>query len=345
VNSEADNPPTPSARSRRGKAVAVGGLLVGLALLVGLVVWQGVGEITDLVVKAGWPLLAVCVFAVPDQLLGAEAWRRLFPTAHRPRPMATWMASWMGSAVNTLLPVATIGGEVVKARLITLWGGDSTYAAATMIVDKTAQAIVVLVWGVIGIALLAAVAEAPEVVVGALIGAALLAAGIGGFVWVQIKGALGFVTRTASSMRRDDKWSGIVDASETVDARVRETYGRPGAVAAACALRLAGRIAMVGEVLLVAHLMGFEVSLMEAVLLKGVVYGVRGVAFVIPGGFGVQEGGFIAVGALIGLPADFMLAVSLAIRAREMLPSIPFLIAWQVTESRHHLKQRTEEAD
>ena len=65
-----------------------------------------------------------------------------------------------------------------------------------------------------------------------------------------------------------------------------------------------------------------------------VVVFLRGAAFFVPGGWGFQEGGFIVFGGLVGFPADFMLAVSLATRGRELLVSVPGLLAWQHIEGR-----------
>ena len=55
--------------------------------------------------------MLVCLFSPVEQWLASEGWRVLFPRGRRPTTMRTFLASWMGSAVNTLLPVATIGGE------------------------------------------------------------------------------------------------------------------------------------------------------------------------------------------------------------------------------------------
>ena len=310
------------------------GLFAGLAVICGLVIWQGVETVAGLLGEAGWGILLVCLFAVPDQLLGAEAWRRLFPADRRPRVVQAMLASWMGSAVNTLLPVASIGGEVVKARVMTLWSYDGADTVSTTIVDKTAQAIVVLISALVGIALLAIVAPSREVVVGALIGAALLAFGIGGFIAVQIFGSFAFLARGAQRFGAAERWNGLVDGADRLDGAIRAIYRRPGAVTLACALRLTARVALVGEVMLAGHLMGYPIGLAEAVLIKGLIVGLRGVAFTVPGAFGIQEGGFIAIGALIGFPAELMLAVSLASRVREIVPSIPFLLAWQQVEGR-----------
>jgi putative membrane protein len=310
------------------------GLVVGLAAICALVAWQGVETVVGLLAEAGWGVLLVCLFAVPDQLLSAEAWRRLFPGERRPPVRQAVLASWMGSAVNTLLPVASIGGEVIKARVLTLWSHAGADTVSATIVDKTAQAIVVLVSALVGIALLATVSPDRGVVVGALVGAALLAVGIGGFIAVQVRGSFSFLARGAAWVGAADRWAGLVDGADRLDDAIRAIYSRPGAVSLACALRLTARIVLVGEVILAGHLMGYPIGLAEAVLIKGLIVGLRGVSFAVPGAYGIQEGGFVAIGVIIGLPADLMLAVSLATRVREIVPSIPFLLAWQHTEGR-----------
>ena len=320
------------------------GLLIGLAALVLLFAWQGVATVIELLGEAGWGLLLVCLFAPPHHLLGSEAWRRLFPAGRRPGVTRTLAASWMGAAVNSLLPVATIGGEVVKARVLTLWSLPGIDAASTAVVDKTVQAIVVLVWSMTGITILAAVAPDQKVVTGAIIGAVLLALGIGGFIAVQVGASLPFFARAAARVAGTDKWHKLVRGAADLNAAIRAIYRRPGAVALGCALRLTGHLVLVGEVLLAAHLMGHPIGLAEAVLIKGLVDGLRGVSFAVPAGLGVQEGGYIGVGILLGMPAELMLAISLATRVREIVPDIPFLIAWQHAEGRAWWRRRARPA-
>jgi hypothetical protein len=69
-------------------------------------------------------------------------------------------------------------------------------------------------------------------------------------------------------------------------------------------------------------------------MLKSLAGALRGAAFVVPGGWGLQEGSFVLLGGLLGLGPGFMLALSLATRAREVLVSVPGLLAWQHAEGR-----------
>ena len=71
------------------------------------------------------------------------------------------------------------------------------------------------------------------------------------------------------------------------------------------------------------------------------VFTIRSAAFAVPGGLGVQEGGYVLVGSLLGIPGDNAFALSLITRLRELGLGIPGLIAWQVIEGRRILRARS----
>jgi hypothetical protein len=64
---------------------------------------------------------------------------------------------------------------------------------------------------------------------------------------------------------------------------------------------------------------------------------VRAAAFMIPGGLGIQEGGFIIVGTLIGLPPEVAFALSLIRRVRELGFGLAGIFVWQCEPWRHRL--------
>ena len=152
---------------------AIIGLAVGIGVFSALFLWWSLDSVLGHLAAAGFALLWVCVFALPEQMLGAEAWRRLFPSGNRPRYRDTLLASWMGSAINTFLPVATIGGEIAKARILHLWGRPGAETAATMIIEKTVQAVAVLLWSLVGVGCLAFTVRDGDTVAGRLVGAVL----------------------------------------------------------------------------------------------------------------------------------------------------------------------------
>ncbi len=77
-------------------------------------------------------------------------------------------------------------------------------------------------------------------------------------------------------------------------------------------------------------------------MLNSLAVALRSAAFVVPGGLGVQEGGYVAVGALLGLPPDVMLAVSLATRLGELIEGLPGLLAWQYIEGGAYWHRRKQ---
>jgi uncharacterized membrane protein YbhN (UPF0104 family) len=95
-----------------------------------------------------------------------------------------------------------------------------------------------------------------------------------------------------------------------------------------------------GEVLLALYLMGYPVSLAEAVLIETLGQTVKAASFMVPGSYGVQEGGFILIGALLGLPTGLALALALAKRTREWMIGIPALGYWYWNESRLAFQER-----
>jgi putative membrane protein len=320
------------------------GLLIGLSLIAGLLVWSGVGQVMAILAAAGGSLLLVTLLAPPEIWAGSEAWRRLFGAQHRPTAWHAFQASWMGVSVNTLLPVATVGGEVVKARVLTLAGTSVVDAAAATIVDKTVQAIVTLLWGIVGLLVLGSLAPDQDIVVAGMIGAGLLALGIVGFILVQLSGSVTFLARLSKRVLRRLSGANTEDSAARFDRAIRAIYRRPGALLAALGLRLGGQAWLVSEILLTTYLLGQAIGFEEALMLRALISAVRGLSFAIPAGLGLQEGAYIALGALIGLPADMMLALSLASRLREIIPSLPGLLLWQQLEGRRLWRGRKQAA-
>jgi len=317
------------------------GFIVGSLIVVLLVGWQGVATIADRFGDLGWGILLVAFFIPPDLFLRAASFHLLFAPGRAPRFGDTTLATWIGSSINFLLPVATVGGEFIKARVLTLRGTRGVDAAASVILDLTVQSLSVLLWAVIGIALLIAVAPADEpMVIVAIVGTVLLALGIAGFVLVQCAGAFGRFARPATRALSASKWQSLLDGATDLDATIRNLYRRPGVITLSTLLRLAKRAVRGGEVWFIAWLLGYPIGLGEAVMLNSLAVALRAAAFAVPGGLGVQEGGYIMVGALIGMPPDLMLTLSLATRLGELIEGLPGLAAWQFAESRIYWRNR-----
>ncbi|MBL6945560.1 MAG: flippase-like domain-containing protein [Rhodospirillales bacterium] len=316
------------------------GLVVGLAVMTGLIAWQGAIEIADLLVSTGWVLLWVPVIWIPSVLMNARCWQLLFAPGFGPTFFHAFYAQWMGRAVNTLLPVASIGGEVVKARMLILWGTDAAHASASAIVDKTIQALTIILWGTVGTILLAYLALDDELAVSILVGGAVIGAGIAGFVVVQHTGMFGFMAKSAHKITKADFFGDLIETAGNVDQAVKELYRLRGRIAVATLWRLVALVSQTGEVWLAATLLGYPIGIVEALLLKSLSSTLSDFAFVVPNSYGVQEGAFVVLGGLIGLSPEVSLAISLAIRIRELLIDLPGLVIWQHNEGRAFFRRR-----
>ncbi len=157
-----------------------------------------------------------------------------------------------------------------------------------------------------------------------------------GFYLAQRRGLFGRAMRLASgiaakfSAKRD--WSSLVTRAEAVDAAVHDLYRERSRVAASFGLSFVGWVVGTGEVWLALSLLGHPVGWTEALLLESLGQAIRGAAFAIPGSLGVQEGGYLLLAKMVGLPPETALALSLVKRARELLLGVPGIVYLHLVE-------------
>jgi putative membrane protein len=292
----------------------------------------------------GWWLIPITLFHLVPMVFSALSWRELLPAASRLNVIAVVWIRWIRESINSLLPVASIGGDVASVRLAHLQGVPGAQAAASMVVDTTVGVVTQLIFVLSGVGLLlmrsterGAFAVASMVV----IGAGIFLVAIGAFVLFQHRGLfLGFATFARRLL--PEKWQSTFAASASaVDDAVVAAY-RDGRVMLRASLwRLIGWAAGTGEVWLVMQSLGHPIGVIDAFILESLGSGVRAAAFMVPGALGAQEASFILFGALFGLPADTALAISLSKRVRELALGLPGLLAWHWIEG-HYLLRRGE---
>ncbi len=312
--------------------VSVAGLLAGLLLLAALLVWQGLTPVLELLANTGWILLWLPLAWLPSLLLTSESWRLLLYPETSVRFLPTLLASWMGHAVNTLLPCATIGGEIVKARYLSLRGADPERAAASVMVDKTVQVVAVMVWGMIGIGVLFSTQQQTALGFAFLGAFAVLGISTVMFFYVQKMGFFSLLSRLAHLFVSKKTWEGLPLNAATMDHQVMHIYRRPMRILAASVGKSLGLALQTAEVWLACLLLGHPIGLVEAILLKSLTATASDIAFLIPNGYGIQEGAYILVGAILGMSPEFALSLSLSVRLRELLIDVPGLLLWQHVE-------------
>jgi putative membrane protein len=239
-------------------------------------------------------------------------------------------ARWIAESINDLLPVAQIGGNFVRAVLLSRVGVAGIVAGASVIVDVTTNFFAQLLFTSLGLALLLSGVRdgAPTASVGwgiALMGAAAL-----GFLIAQRRGMFGFLARRIERLSWTSEWTTLGAGAATLDGVIDDLYHDRRAIASATVWHLLSWLIGAVEIWLALHFFDHPLPLLAVVMMEAVTEAVRSAAFVVPGALGVQEGGYLVVGAWLGLGPDVALAVSVVKRVREVVLGVPGLVAWQL---------------
>ena len=318
------------------------GLAAGLLLLIGLIMWHGAVDVLQVLMDSGFELLLLPLAWIPSLLLATQGWRILLVSRTCPSFGRAFMAMWMGRAVNNLLPVATIGGEIAKARLITLWGTPGIEAAASVMVDKVIQAASVALWGLAGVICLMLSNRDSALAMYALTGFVVLAICAVGFFHIQKAGLLGILSNLGGKLIKTESWEGISFNAREIDAVILDLYQNRQHVLLALSYRSMALVLETAEVWLACYFLGYPLGLLDAIMLRSLTSTLRDIAFVIPNGYGIQEGAFVIIGAMVGIDASTALAVSLAIRIRDVLLDPAGLMTLHNVEARHYTRKKRE---
>ena len=319
------------------------GTVLGLALGAWLVATNDMTKIGDAFAKIGWLGLAgIVAVRISTNLLCGIGWgcllEQLAPVAMR----VYLKLRFVREGINNLLPVASVGGDLMGGRLLTFWGATGALAAASILVDMLIQVGTQVLFALVGVLLLmqvegeAAAAMANRMLFALAIAAALLA----GFFAVQRLGTARFVERLlADAVRRfaggdtkrsrDANRGGIQDALDALWAPAR--FWR---LAASIVLHFAAWALAAAEIWIALACIGVEISLTEVIVLESLAQAIKSAAFPVPSGLGVQEGGFVLVGALVWVDPDTAIALSLAKRVPDVVLGLPALVYWQRLEAR-----------
>jgi putative membrane protein len=166
----------------------------------------------------------------------------------------------------------------------------------------------------------------------AAIGAGVLLAMLVSFLVAQKSDVVDVLQRAVIALTSRAGWLSVAPDAQSLVAEVKAIYGRRRRLGACVLWHLAGWLAGTLEVWAALWFLGHPVSFSDALMLESLIQAVRSAAFFMPGALGVQEGGLILLGAVVGLAPEVALALSLVKRIRELAIGLPALLAWQMIE-------------
>ena len=311
---------------------------VGGAAVIAMVVWFGALSIGVEVLHAAWIVPITTALLVLQLYLSALAWR-ISMAVEAPSVSRFLRIRWIRESVNSLLPVAQLGGNLVGIRLLTQRRVSGIQAAAGTVLDLTIEVLTQFVFTLAGFLVLAVI-DADRSwgpwVRGVLLTGGL---GIGGFILAQRFGLLRLIEILA------DKLTGLFPAlafgsAEGLHRELLRLQKDRMALLQAFTLHLLAWVLGAFEVWLALVAMGQHPSIAEAFVIESLVMAARSAGFAVPGALGVQEGGLILVCGLFGVPPDMAIALSMLKRLRELIVGIPGLIAWQLSEGKRLLRKQ-----
>jgi len=310
----------------------LGGLLFALVLIGA----EGFGAVTEAILAAEWGLLGVILLHGVPLLFSGLAWHRLLKGFQCSPVHLFIQARWIREGVNDLLPVAQVGGHVAGARFLTLHGVKAGLAGASVVVDVTMRLLAQLVFTLAGVVLLLSYGNQEASTVRWWVGGVLLAGlGLLGFILAQRWGLFKLLETGLQVVAR--KWEfpslgKIQDLHDTIQVLYRD----PSRLLMSGGFHLLSLMTGTLEVWVLLYLMGQPIDLWEACLLESLGQAVRTAGFAVPGALGVQEGGFLLLGGLVGVSPAASLGLSLAKRIRDVVLGVPALFTWQVWEGKQH---------
>jgi putative membrane protein len=308
--------------------------IVGLGLLTGLIAYYGFASVIAAIVSSKWGT-ALVVAARALALTGAGAgWYLLTPGRHK---LSIYVGlRFIRDAINTLIPFAMVGGDVVGARLLAHFEVATSLAIASVLVDIFLQVVCLMIFLLAGIAIVLNLTGSHHLTGVAIVILALAVPAVTGFFLTLNFGAFEPVVRWLVAFGEKHEWA-IFDHVVDLGDRLQQIWRGHRDLWVSFFVHLLTVFFGAIEVWIALAFMGYPVTPLEAVAIESLGQGTRAAAFVLPGGLGVQDGTLIAVSALFGVPAEVALAMALIKRVPDLVLGIPSLLAWQTLEGRRFL--------
>jgi len=310
---------------RLASAVAV---IAGVALIGVLVVYFGAAAVIRSLLAVGWAGFGtICLVHVVLIAVMGVGWWVLLPGT------SLWISIWgrlVRDAASEVLPLSQVGGYLLGARAIALAGVPGSAAAASTIVDVTLEFLAQIAFTALSLVWLVRLRpdvwiEVPVVI--GLAAAIILAAGL---LFAQRYG-FDLFGRFAGTIGR-----GLADrtaaGAATLHAAIARVYNGRAGLYTSFVLHLVCWIAATAEAWLALKFAGSPLDFGEVLVIEGLLYAIRSVAFAVPNAIGVQEGAYILLGESFGLTPEIALALSLLKRARDLVIGLPAFAMWQLLE-------------
>jgi putative membrane protein len=297
------------------------GLILGAAVLAGTLLYAGAGAVMHTL--EGLHLTGLIIIALahlPVEALMGTAWRLAAGSTRTASPRRFMWARLVRDAAAETLPFSQLGGFVLGVRALRLSGPAALRGVLSMSVDLIVELGAKLPYVVVGLLVLLAIAPGSSLMRPLGIGLVLTAAAVAVPVLVRrrLGNALDRVIRKISQ-----RWPVLASLQQLnlhgdTNVVLDDILAHRGRLALGFGLHLLCWFLGAAELWLIFALLGKPVSASEALVIDGIVAGLRTFVFMVPVAAGVQEASYVLACAVVGISPAAAVAASLARRARDL---------------------------
>lgn len=303
-------------KRRWGKLLA---LCLGLSLFLWILGQVGLEETFTQIRQVGWSFPSLLLPSLVMALLFSISWWSTLPPGV---PFAsTFLIRAAGEAVNTITPLAYLGGEPLKASLLRRLGVPLTDGLASVVVTKTMTAFAYALFIFLGLACaLPRTREFSSALLGGVGVGLFLALSVLALYYSQTRGLFSLLHRLVYRLGvRGEAWMAKREGLEILDGKIAMLYRSGSPLAACLVFSLVGWLTTAIEAYFFLWAMGAPVDVLTAMVIQALLLGVKAATFFIPANLGAQEGGTVLIFIGLGMSGEVAMAFSLLRRAREIL--------------------------
>jgi putative membrane protein len=296
-------------------------LLVGAVVLAATLLYAGAGAVVHTLEGLGLAgLLVIVLVHLPIEALMGIAWRQATGSAPTASPRRFMWARLVRDAAAETLPFSQLGGFVLGVRALGLSGPAALRGVLSMSVDLIVELGAKLPYVLAGVLALLVLAPGSGLTRPLGIGLALTALAVAvPMLWRRrlgeaFQGAIRKVSRrwpVLASLER-------IHAQGDINTVLDDILGNRARLGSGFALHLLCWFLGAAELWLVFRLLGTPVTPIRALVIDGVVAGLRTFVFMVPAAAGVQEASYVLACAAFGIAPATAVAASLARRARDL---------------------------
>lgn len=322
-------PAAPPVQRGLRNGLVLGGLALAGILALNARDLSGLGA-----VLAAFPLALAASLAshLPQLMFTGLAWLALLPRGERPSLGRILLLRWYREACDSLVPAGAVVGQAAVTRLMIRDGMPADLAAGTATLGITLEAVSQTLFTLAGLAVFTALGHGADSA-GFWLGAGIAAFTAFVLVALQRPWALGLLRRVLE--RLSVRWPRLqptwLDRFQVSILRLHEDRK---ALALSTLAHLGSWMMGAVEIFLLTNVLGYPLTLAEALVLESFAQVIRSAGFLLPGAALVQEGAIVAAGALVGVPPELALNAALIRRTREILVGLTGLVAWRRDEAR-----------